>query len=302
MTEVSVIIPTYNRAHVLKRAIQSVLDQTYPDFELIIVDDGSEDNTEETVKAFRDQRIIYIRHDRNRGGSAARNTAIKSARGKYIAFQDSDDEWVPEKLEKQMKVFRDSSPEVGVVYSGFFKWEKTQKVYIPSPWVIQREDSIHGELLKGNFVGAPSAVVRKECFQKMGGFDEEIPVLEDWELWIRISKYYQFRYVNEPLLVSYYSEGGVNEQDDLILARTLELIVEKHLEDFRENKRLLSHHYYTMGVLCLGTAQGRSYLVKALRLNPFNLKLIVAAGLAFLGRKPSSMAVKVFQRIRRVRK
>lgn len=98
---VSVVIPTYNRAHLVGRAIQSVLNQTYQDFEIIVVDDGSTDNTEEVVKSFNDPRIRYIRHDQNRGGSAARNTGIKMARGEYIAFQDSDDEWLPEKLESR---------------------------------------------------------------------------------------------------------------------------------------------------------------------------------------------------------
>jgi len=94
--KVSVIIPTYNRAHLIGRAIQSVLNQTYQDFELIVVDDGSTDNTNEVIKEFsqKDKRILYIKHDKNKGGSAARNTGIKAARGEYIAFQDSDDEMV----------------------------------------------------------------------------------------------------------------------------------------------------------------------------------------------------------------
>ena len=105
---VSIIIPTYNRAHLIGRAIQSVLNQTYQNFEIIVVDDGSTDNTEEMIKEFQkhDKRIKYIRHEKNRGGAAARNTGIKVARGEYIAFQDSDDEWLPEKLEKQMDVFQ----------------------------------------------------------------------------------------------------------------------------------------------------------------------------------------------------
>lgn len=103
--KVSVIIPTYNRAHLIGRAIKSVLNQTYKDFEIIIVDDGSTDKTEEVVKDFKDERVRYIRREKNKGGSAARNTGIKAARGEYIAFQDSDDEWLPEKLEKQMKAF-----------------------------------------------------------------------------------------------------------------------------------------------------------------------------------------------------
>lgn len=120
---VSVIIPTYNRAHLVGRAIQSVLNQTYKDFELIIVDDGSTDNTEDIIKKYqkKDERIKYIRRKKNKGGSVARNTGINAAIGEYIAFLDSDDEWLTEKLERQMKVFKSTSSEVGVVYSGFFR-------------------------------------------------------------------------------------------------------------------------------------------------------------------------------------
>ena len=102
---ISVIIPTYNRADFIGRAIESVLDQTYQDFEIIVIDDGSKDNTENIVKSFDDTRITYIRLKDNKGAAVARNTGIGTARGKFIAFQDSDDEWLPQKLAKQMEVF-----------------------------------------------------------------------------------------------------------------------------------------------------------------------------------------------------
>src|SRR4030043_1337098 len=102
---VSVIIPTYNRAHLVGRSIRSVLNQTYQDLEVIVVDDGSKDNTAEIVRGITDPRIVFLKHEKNRGVSAARNTGLKAARGKYIAFQDSDDEWLPQKLEKQLELF-----------------------------------------------------------------------------------------------------------------------------------------------------------------------------------------------------
>jgi len=131
---VSVIISTYNRAYLIDRFIQSVLNQTYQDFELIVVDDGSTDNTEDIIRQFqeKDKRIKYIKHDKNKGGSAERNTGIKNSVGKYIAFQDSDDEWFPEKLEKQMEVFKNTSSKVGVVYTGFWRIKDNKKTYIPT--------------------------------------------------------------------------------------------------------------------------------------------------------------------------
>ena len=115
---VSVIIPTYNRAHLIGRAIRSVLDQTYQDWELIVVDDASTDDIPGIVKGFTDGRVKYIRHDENKGAAAARNTGIQAARGAYIAFLDSDDEWLPEKLERQVQAFESSDAQVGVIYTG----------------------------------------------------------------------------------------------------------------------------------------------------------------------------------------
>ena len=110
---VSVIIPTYNRAHLIDKAIKSVLNQTYQDFEIIVVDDGSTDNTNEVLKNFTDSRIHYIFHTSNLGVSAARNTGIKTSQGEYIALLDSDDDWLPEKLDKQVDVLQNESSEVG---------------------------------------------------------------------------------------------------------------------------------------------------------------------------------------------
>ena len=105
-SKISIVIPTYNRVDFLPKAIQSVLNQTYRNWEMIIVDDGSTDNTEEIVKGYKESRIQYIVHKYNLGLSAARNTGIKKSRGEYIAFLDSDDEWFPEKISCQMNIFQ----------------------------------------------------------------------------------------------------------------------------------------------------------------------------------------------------
>jgi len=115
--KVSVIIPTYNRANFLRSAIQSVLNQTFKDFEVIVVDDASTDNTRQLIHEFVDDRICYIAHNKNRGGSASRNTGIESSKGKFIAFLDDDDMWMPTKLEKQLLLVN-MNPEISVVYTG----------------------------------------------------------------------------------------------------------------------------------------------------------------------------------------
>ena len=267
---VSVVIPTYCRAHLLGRAIQSVLNQTYQDLEIIIVDDGSSDNTDEVVKSLKDERIRYIRHEKNKGATAARNTGIKAARGEYIAFQDSDDEWLPQKLEKQMKVFETVSPKVGVVYTGFVRIENDKKEYIPYSWVAQKEGDIHKELLKGSFITTPSIVVRKECFKKAGMFDEHLPRLQDWELVLRLSKYYDFKFIEEPLLTSPFTSDSLSASEKARI-KALKLILSKHLDDFMEDKESLSRYYFGIGIhLCLNheIAEGESYIAKAFKINP----------------------------------
>lgn len=274
--KVSVVIPTYNRAHLLPRAIQSVLDQTYQDLEIIIVDDGSRDNTERVIKNFKDERIRYIQHNQNKGASAARNTGIRESRGKYIAFQDSDDEWFSNKLEKQIEAFADAPPEVGIVYSGFYRIEADRKLYLPSDQLSLKEGNIHNELLKGNFVGTPTVLMKKECFRNQRYFNESLPALEDWELWIELSKYYTFRYIKKPLLCSYSTPNSINLNENNML-KAHEIILLTHLDDFSKNKKNLSEHYYDIGTgLCsIGNFNnGKNDLIKSLKAYCLNFKTI----------------------------
>ena len=282
---VSVVIPTYNRAHTIARSIKSVLNQTCQDFEIIIVDDGSTDNTKEVVSSFNDERVRYIRHEENKGEAAARNTGIKVARGEYIASQDSDDEWLPEKLAKQIELFKNTLSKVGVVYTGFWKIENNEKTYIPFSWVNQKEGDIHKELLKGNFIGSPVTLIRRECFKKAGMFDEKLFHLVDWEMWLRVSKYYHFKYIDEPLVAAHYHSENVSANQSAFI-QALELILEKYFDEFASDKKLLAKHYIDIGnllVLNKETQNGRNYLIKAIKLYPFNIKLLSVILSTFFG-------------------
>ncbi len=304
--KVSVIIPTYNRAYSIRRAIQSILDQTYKNFEIIIVDDGSTDDTEKIVKRFNDERIRYFRHDQNKGGGAARNTGIKAASGEYIAFQDSDDEWLPEKLEKQMKIFEDTRIEFSIVYTGSWRIENNKKVYIPYSWVTRKEGDIHKELLKGNFVTTQSIVLKKQCFEKSGMFDENFPRYQDWDLVIRLSKYYKFKFIDEPLLILYYTTDSISANHDISTHReayieSLERILTKHYEDFKKEKNLLLIYYSDIGnLLCSNNnmKKGKIYFIKSYKLNPFNLKLLVTIMVSLFGPKIYKICFKELSRIR----
>jgi len=199
-------MPTYNRAHLVDRATQSVLKQTYKDFELIIVDDGSTDNTEQIIKSFEDPRIIYIKHKKNLGGSAARNTGIKNAKGKYLAFLDSDDEWLSQKLEVQIDHFVNSPKSTGLVYSPYYVQDDSLDIMIErgSSTAFKR-GNVYMFLLSGWCPSITSSVmIPKKVFKKSGLFDENLQSLQDYDFWIRIAKYYRFDFVNEFLVVNHH--------------------------------------------------------------------------------------------------
>ena len=189
---VSVVIPTYNRAEIIGRAIRSVQAQTFEDWELIVVDDASEDETEEVVGAFEDTRIRYIQHVENRGGAAARNTGIRNSRGEYIAFLDSDDEWLPHKLEGQLQVFKENDENVGLVYTGMIrKKSKYTKKNPPSDsgWIEKK-------LYLKNVIGSCSVgMIKNSVVNKIGYFDKKLDSAQDKDYWLRISKTFKIEFL-----------------------------------------------------------------------------------------------------------
>jgi glycosyltransferase involved in cell wall biosynthesis len=284
---VSVILPTYNRAPLLRRSIQSVLSQTYSNLELLVVDDCSSDSTQSVVQSFRDKRIHFLKHEKKQGGAIARNTGIKAAKGAYIAFQDSDDEWLPRKLEKQMKAFEIGQPNLGVVFSNYWRINRHRKfygLYNVADLLKLTPEKIHDVLLEENFVGTPMAVVRKVCFEKVGLF-EALPRLQEWDLWIRISQHYSFCHINEPLVNVYVQPDSISH-DITALIEAREYLLNKYFEEISKKPRLLSRHYFEIGTFhCLigKTESGKNYLLKALRITPFEPKLVLSALAASMG-------------------
>ena len=187
---VTVIIPTCNRADKIFSSVQSVLNQTFDNFELIVVDDASSDNTKQIVNIFSDQRIRYICHSRNKGGSAARNTGIKESQGEFIAFLDDDDEWYPDHLQVTVDTLNKLDSSWGVVYTGKLEItsKKSKKIYPNALW----EGLIQNNLLVYGSIGTPSILVRRLCFEHIGLFDEDFPRHQDWEMHIRIANKYKY--------------------------------------------------------------------------------------------------------------
>lgn len=212
MEPVSIILPTYNRATILTDAIESVLQQTYSEFELLIVDDGSTDDTEACVRRINDSRIRYIRLSENSGAANARNKGILQASFPYIAFQDSDDYWKKDKLEKQMN-YLTNHPEVGLLYCSY-ECKKTDGsiAIVPDSAIplAQKQGHIYPFMLQKNTIGAPTVLFRKECLNKSGLFCSELTCLEDWDFFLRIAKHFEIAFQDEIMVIVNMLPNGVS--------------------------------------------------------------------------------------------
>jgi glycosyltransferase involved in cell wall biosynthesis len=192
----SVVIASYNTARYLPTAVRSALDQSLTDLEVVVVDDGSTDRTAEVVGKIEDQRLRYI-FQANRGQAAAKNKGIISSRGKYVAFLDADDAWEPGKLASQVRML-EADPGLGVVYSRMRYIDEAG-----NDRGVNNDRLLRGRvseaLLVSNFVGFSSSVVRKECFDAMGLFNDRLDMGIDYELWLRLSTRYAFDFDDHPL-------------------------------------------------------------------------------------------------------
>lgn len=217
MPTVSVIIPTYNREETISRSVDSVLAQTFDDFELIVVDDASTDNTATVMDQYDAPRVQFVSHDENRGGSAARNTGINHAEGEYIAFLDSDDEWKPTKLQHQVDSLSTRSDEWVAAYCGYHVeiegWMGRIKGVL-NRMIGSAANSSHGkeggeELIPDVLMmqlptgGASTLIVRRDAIDKIGGFDDTFQRHQDWEFLIRILHNGKISYTNKDLVIKH---------------------------------------------------------------------------------------------------
>ena len=206
MPKVSIIIPTYNRLPMLKEAVDSVLAQDFEDFELIVVDDGSNDKTAEEIKRYGG-RVKLFQHSENRGVSAARNKGISHARGKYIAFLDSDDLWVKGKLKIQVN-FLDDNPHYPLCYTDEI-WIRRGKRVNPMLKHAKYSGWIFEKCLPLCIISPSSAMMKKTLYSKVGLFDEALPVCEDYDFWLRTSARFPIFFINRKLIIK---RGGHPDQ------------------------------------------------------------------------------------------
>ena len=285
---VTVIIPTFNRAYCLRRAIDSVLAQTFTDFELIVVDDGSTDETAGLLGTIRDPRLRVLRHTTNKGVGAAINTGIRNAKAEIIALQDSDDEWLPEKLERQMAVMAASDERLGVVYCDQWRFRGDSKEYFTAPHHSPAEGIIYDRALDDALynIGNQSLLIRRRCFEQVGLYDESLPKNEDLDMLIRISKFFYFQHIAEPLLNYYVTSDSVTARSEGTGIRTQEILFDKFLPDLEKNPSLLAKRAYWIGSYHMRDgepAKGRSFLWRAVRAQLFNPRYLASALVSLLG-------------------
>lgn len=199
---VSVIIPVYNRENMIGIAIESVLSQSYSNLELIVVDDGSTDKTKDVIRSFKDIRISLIEANHN-GAYAARNIGIENAKGEYIAFLDSDDIWLPEKLAKQVAVAR--RKEEGFVFTNGFVLMENNNEYRMNIFLTADRDICGGkcytELLRHNFIATSSVILSRNIIDNVGYFIAENRGVLDYDMWLRIARKYEIDYIAQPLFL-----------------------------------------------------------------------------------------------------
>lgn len=235
---ISVILPTYNRRELLPRAINSVLEQTYGDLELIVVDDASTDGTHEVMAEITDPRVRYIRQKQNKGACAARNAGIREAKGDYIAFQDSDDVWHTDKLEKQLAFL--SEKDADIVFCAFSRFEgDALPVTVPD---LTRVKPIvaYERLLEENVISTQTILGKKECFQSHP-FDESFPRMQDWELVLRLSQHYPIHFQPE-VLADVYLQGNSISKNNAAGILALEKLHQIH------KNALLRHDRAALGI------------------------------------------------------
>lgn len=300
MPRVSVLIPSYNHARYLPAALESVFAQTYADYEIVAVDDGSTDNSVEVLRSYGERIRFFVQS--NRGTYPTLNHCIAESRGDYLAILNSDDLWAPTKLEKQVAML-DSHPGVGLVHTGGHFIDSEGNLQPGNPlgfeWPRTPTGNIIEALVRCNKIIASSVLIRRVCFEKLGGFREDLFGSGDWEMWFRVALEYDIGYIDEPLTMyrvhgsnASFQHRRVYEDDVKVRTETI------HANEARlwqratspQAMRLALAHSYA----CLGTEYAllgdrkrarRAYL-RSLQLYPLRFKSLLRWLLTWLPIEP----------------
>jgi glycosyltransferase involved in cell wall biosynthesis len=303
MIKASVIIPTFNRAEYLGQAIESVLSQTLQDFEIIVVDDGSTDNTREVALSYKDTRVNYVHKD-NGGVSSARNTGIKTSRGEYIALLDSDDIWLPDNLERKVKIL-DSHPDIGLVCSDAYfldnktgmntgtLWSEKRFKYSQNPENAARQP-MKDLLWRSCFIMPQATIIRNSVFTTVGYFDESLPTSEDWDFFVRVVQRFPIEIINAPLLKIRRHSASLSKNLDKVYQGSV-ISINKAIrsdsfsgEELSILKKRLALEHCRYGRWALINNRGsaaKKALLSSIRTNPWDIRAYAYLVLSLFGNR-----------------
>lgn len=289
-TTVSIILPAYNSATFLQTTLNSIFSQDYSDFEIIIVDDGSTDTTAQIAR--QQERRVRLIQQKNQGISEARNTGLKAARGRYIAFIDHDDFWHPKKLSAQVSVLEKMDETTGVCYGDFAKWDDQDAPEFANPdvcpdrWVSELSGWIYHQLLLTNWVLFSTALFRRTVFDTIGTFDRELPPADDWDLVLRASRRFKFVKLRDVVALYRQHSGQTSRQcpprdfqgelRESMILRYGAAGPDGTLPDPHKlrDRRIRSHlTFCTMQALSGSTLVAAQALTKAFLLSPLDLRV-----------------------------
>ena len=269
--KVSVVIPAYNRAHCIQNAINSVIAQTYPPKEIIIVDDGSTDNLQEIIDSYSASQLRLVKHQTNKGASQARNTGIEQAKGDYIAFLDSDDTWCPNKLEAQVAFMKQHNLEASCTNFAFYRNGTLEQESVYRPYKSIR--LTQKDMAWGCFISPGSTFIcKKELLTRICGYDTDFQRFEDWDLLFRLSQHCDIGWLNESLSIIYNQLHSSIESE----LQGLNLIKDKyaHKANSKEIKSIiLSSYYFHRAAIDFKRKKYVSFIfhmVRSLIIQPFN--------------------------------
>jgi glycosyltransferase involved in cell wall biosynthesis len=290
--KVTVVIPTHNRAGFIGRCVRSALAQTLHDIEVIVVDDASTDETPSVVGAFADPRVRVIALASRSGPSAARNRGIEAAQGRFVAFLDSDDEWLPSKLERQVDEF-DREGGFGVVFTGV--WLRRGSKYEPEVATVEG-DAFDAMLSYRGRITTTGLMFDREVVGDELCFDEAFPAMQERELIIRVSRHHRVGCVLEPLYVwNHHPHPRVSDPQRQIAARRM--IIEKYASDLASRPKLAAFHYFRLALVQhrVGEVHGARLSIEAAsRFDPSNIRLRALCGAGRIGALPLVLALSTY--------
>jgi glycosyltransferase involved in cell wall biosynthesis len=272
---VSVIIPVFNRREMLARAVRSALDQTHADLEIVVVDDGSTDDIKSVLDEFDDKRILYVRHERNRGTPAARNTGMRCAHGEYVGFLDSDDEWFKNKVERQLSDLTERGDRYQISYHALDVLDDVSSRIVKRSTFSKKGVILH-DALQSCCIGLMQMLIRKDDIARVGEFDERFWSHDDWDLLIRLSECYEFAYTDEILARLHFHndvDGRISERYEKC-GYDRKLLYDLYKSIYGKHRRIHARHLSDLAgfVAISGDRLGaQRLLLKSIALNPFRL-------------------------------